>query len=179
MTIYLTSDLHFNLRGIIGHCNRPFTDIGAMNDAIVAGWKHIRPNDHVFVLGDFAYHTADGDKIHDLWVRLPGRKFLIVGNHDEQNVTVLKMPWVGIAWYRKLRHEGRRYILSHYPFETWEGMYRGYVHLHGHSHGTLKRVVANRFDVGVDTPDGFDPQPKPLEHWAAKATPAASTMEDL
>jgi len=40
----------------------------------------------------------------------------------------------------------RKFVLCHFPFEQWE---RGWINLHGHTHGTYKPKFA-QWDVGVD-----------------------------
>ena len=45
-----------------------------------------------------------------------------------------------------------RAVLCHYPFRSWRGMDKGWVNLHGHSHGRLK-LQPRQFDVGVDVWD--------------------------
>ena len=45
--------------------------------------------------------------------------------------------------------DGASAVLCHYPFRSWRGMDKGWVNLHGHSHGRLK-PQPRQFDVGVD-----------------------------
>ena len=40
-------------------------------------------------------------------------------------------------------------VLCHYAFRTWNGIGRGALNLHGHSHGKLK-PMPKQYDVGVD-----------------------------
>ena len=40
-------------------------------------------------------------------------------------------------------------MLCHYAFRTWNGMAKGALNLHGHSHGRLK-PLPRQTDVGVD-----------------------------
>jgi calcineurin-like phosphoesterase family protein len=55
MTIFFTSDTHFNHKNIIKLCNRPFTSIEEMNEKIIENWNNIvKPEDIVWHLGDFA-----------------------------------------------------------------------------------------------------------------------------
>jgi calcineurin-like phosphoesterase family protein len=53
----------------------------------------------------------------------------------------------------RLREEGVRAVACHYPMETWKSAHKGYLMLHGHSHGTLRRKLPHRFDVGADVFD--------------------------
>lgn len=43
-------------------------------------------------------------------------------------------------------------VLCHYPFRSWHGMDKGWLDLHGHSHGRMK-PQPRQFDVGVDVWD--------------------------
>jgi len=40
-------------------------------------------------------------------------------------------------------------VMCHYAFRTWKNMGRGWIDLHGHSHGKLKPQT-RQYDVGVD-----------------------------
>jgi calcineurin-like phosphoesterase family protein len=156
MTIHFTGDLHIGHKGILRLTNRGYTTMVDMVEAINAAWRQtVAPNDDVYVLGDFGFGPSS--YLAPIFDALPGRKHLIIGNHDEQNPAVLKLPWASMAHYRKVRLDGRRIILSHYPFTTWDGAHRGYLHLHGHSHGTLLDKRPGRMDVGVDALGRFAP----------------------
>ena len=48
--------------------------------------------------------------------------------------------------------EGKRLVLCHYAFRTWNRMGQGVINLHGHSHGRLK-PAPRQYDVGVDVWD--------------------------
>ena len=77
MNIYLVSDTHFNHGHIATYCDRPenFTEI------IISRWRQtVRPEDYVIHLGDVFIGKPEGwDAI---WPQLPGKKTLILGNHD-------------------------------------------------------------------------------------------------
>lgn len=156
MTVFVTADLHFDHAGILRHCadTRPFDSVDEMNDALVTAWNEtVSRGDEVHVLGDFAFGKSPGRWFH----ALNGKKHLTVGNHDEQNKAVLSLPWTSVEWLRKIRSENRRAVACHYPLETWHHPHRN-VMLHGHSHGSLRRVIPRRQDVGVDVL-GFAPVP--------------------
>lgn len=152
--IYLWSDTHFNHRGILEHCapTRPYADVQSMNDALIQRWNEaIKPTDEVYHLGDFAFGSqSKGQDITMIFAALNGIKHLVVGNHDEQNPKVLKLPWKSQHDLVTLRENGVKAIACHYPMETWRNAHRGYLMLHGHCHGSLRRVLPHRFDVGCD-----------------------------
>lgn len=175
MSTYIVSDLHFNHAGILTYCpGRPYVDVTHMNASMIGAWDAVvRPEDEVFIVGDFAFVNRYGLDVDLLFKALPGHKHLIIGNHDEHNPKILRLPWVSEPrHYRKVRMvvDGakRKAVLCHYPMETWDGAQTGTIMLHGHSHGTLKRVIPHRFDVGVDRDSlngGFSPYPVPLEDY--------------
>lgn len=98
---YLIADPHFfhaspdRPDGIIRMCSRPFANGAEMNATMAANWRAVvRPNDDVFVVGDFA-HRADPDELRKLFDFLPGRKHLIIGNHDD-GLATRALPWESI-----------------------------------------------------------------------------------
>lgn len=151
MSVFITADTHFNHENILKFTDRPWSTLEEMNEGLIDRWNaKVGPRDDIWHLGDFAFIHPDGIPIDELFARLNGRKHLVVGNHDEKNSRVMKLPWVKIEHLAKLRYEGRRAVMCHYPLETWAYAHRGVLMFHGHSHGTLQRVIPHRFDVGVD-----------------------------
>lgn len=150
--IYFWSDTHFNHRGIMSHCSRtrPYSSVEEMNIALIAKWGRIRDSDTIYLLGDFGFRVGGGAKLADIFSSLPGHKHLIVGNHDEKNPEVLKLPWESVSHLKVVKDNGRRAVLCHYPLETWASAHHGVLHFHGHCHGTLRRKIPHRFDVGAD-----------------------------
>jgi calcineurin-like phosphoesterase family protein len=123
-------------------------------------WKaHVAPTDEVYVGGDFAYKArrewhVDPEELLD---RLPGVKHLIRGNHDLEFKIDKLEGWASVRDYVEIRHEGKRFVMSHYPMETWRNAHHGWIMLHGHTHGNLHRTIAHRFDIGVDATKIFYP----------------------
>jgi calcineurin-like phosphoesterase family protein len=79
--IFLTSDSHFGHFNVIKYCNRPFTTVEEMNEALIANWNAVvGQEDIVFHLGDFSFHER---YVEEFLSRLNGYKFLILGNHDK------------------------------------------------------------------------------------------------
>jgi calcineurin-like phosphoesterase family protein len=146
LTIFITSDTHFDHENIIRLCERPFASKEEMNETLIERWnERIKPRDEVWHLGDFAY-KGEHQKFFD---RLNGRKHLILGNHDDAHD--VSNGWETVGEYRYLRHEGERFVLFHYPILEWDGFYKGAIHLHGHQHNRDSAWRDDRrIDVGVD-----------------------------
>jgi calcineurin-like phosphoesterase family protein len=78
---WFTADWHLNHSRIIELCERPFSSVEEMNEAIIANHNTlVAPGDDVFVLGDVALGSID--QMARLVQRMNGRKFLVPGNHD-------------------------------------------------------------------------------------------------
>nr|WP_235913847.1 metallophosphoesterase [Pseudoroseomonas coralli] len=130
---------------------RPFPSIAAMDAAMLERWNAtVRPEDEVWHLGDFAL-GPDATAMQALLDGLHGRKHLITGNND--GPATLGLPgWASVQAYAEITVEGASLVLCHYAFRSWRNMGRGWVNLHGHSHGRLK-PLARQADVGVDVWD--------------------------
>jgi calcineurin-like phosphoesterase family protein len=155
-----------------------------MHEHMIQEWnKRVKPNEKVYVLGDFAFSGWTlTKKIVD---RLQGHKILILGNHD---LAAHKMLATGFQEV----HENiyidigaqQRVFLSHFPFHPmtsysnvegvvtatypWEKVDTRYMHkrivddgkmwlLHGHVHGAWKQN-GRQINLGVDVWD-FKPVP--------------------
>ena len=152
MTTWFYADSHFfhaspdKPDGIIRMCRRPFQSGREMNSVLASSWRVVKKDDEVIVLGDFA-HRADPAELRKLFDSLPGRKHLIVGNHDGKDT--LALPWASIKDLAFVSVDGERLVLCHYALRSWPGILRGALQLHGHHHGRLPGN--NRScDVGVD-----------------------------
>lgn len=173
--ICIGSDFHFNhggdtnLTGILKHTDRPFANVTEMNEHMISAWNEVvGVNDLIYVLGDFAYPPKNQHHVtfDELAARLNGRKILVIGNHDRETMKDGIGPkakdhwmWEEAVDYVELKFGKDRFVFSHYPFETWRNAHHGWYHCHGHSHGTLKRVIPHRMDVGVDCMPNWGPVP--------------------
>ncbi len=148
MTRFFTSDTHFGDTRILRMAKRRFTGIDAHDAHLVARWQAIvGPDDEVWHLGDVA-PRYDEAALDALLTRLPGRKHLVTGNNDDA-ATRSHPAWRSVHDYVELDEDGSRCVLCHYPFRTWNGIGKGTIDLHGHSHAMLKPLT-RQFDVGVD-----------------------------
>ena len=156
--IYFTSDLHFGHKNIIEYCNRPFENVEEMDNEIIKIWnKKARPNDIIYILGDFSWYNAE--KTNKILEKLNGRKILIIGNHDYKflkNSNFNKNLFEEIKQYEELIINKKRIILFHYPIIDWNCKYYNSIHLFGHIHNTenedtkYMKKQKNCYNVGFD-----------------------------
>ena len=148
MAIFFTADTHFGDRRVLQIDRRPFPSVAAHDEALVRGWNEVvGAQDEVWHLGDFALGPGP-ERVAALLAALNGGKHLVIGNNDRP-ATLQAAGWASVQHYAEIAVEGRRLVLAHYAFRTWNGMGRGAINLHGHSHGRLKPHT-RQHDVGVD-----------------------------
>jgi calcineurin-like phosphoesterase family protein len=148
MAIFFTGDHHFGHAGARGLYRRPFASVARMDQEMADRWNAaVGPDDEVWHLGDFAVRQS-AERVALLLGTLRGRKHLIAGNNDNEAVTNCN-GWASVLRYVELNVDGIHLVLCHYPFRTWRNMDKGWINLHGHSHGRLK-PLPRQFDVGVD-----------------------------
>ncbi len=148
MAILFTADTHFGHAGALALYRRPFGSVAEMDAAMIERWNMaVRPEDEVWHLGDFAVRQ-NAIRIIELLATLNGTKHLIAGNNDGAAV-LSEAAWRSVQPYREIVVEGTHLVLCHYPFRTWRNMGKGWIDLHGHSHGRLT-PQPRQCDVGVD-----------------------------
>lgn len=164
MKRYFIADTHFGasprlIRGMLRRYpgTQTLFESTEAHDAHLIGAINVtvRPNDELFVLGDFAGASPGRFRaqIRCKHVRL------IRGNHDpvqaSENVFG-DLPWHVIT---KLRANGQSIntVLTHAPQLFWIGSHRGWAHLYGHVHGQREDWMDQHLgphrrslDVGVD-----------------------------
>jgi calcineurin-like phosphoesterase family protein len=151
MAKFFTGDTHFGDRRALRFDKRPFADVAQHDEELVRRWNEVvAPADVVWHLGDFALGPRP-ERIAALLGRLNGEKHLIVGNNDGR-ATLAAPGWASLQHYAELTVDGRAVVLCHYPLRTWNGIGKGAIDLHGHSHGRLAPLI-RQFDVGVDVWD--------------------------
>lgn len=150
MAHLFTADTHFGHAGVLTMSRRPFGagEIALHDRMLIEAWNaRVKPDDHVWHLGDFAYGPKR-TRIHALFEQLAGHKHLVRGNHDYTET-------LGLPWCEPPRDlvetslQGTRVVLSHYPMRAWRGAFKGALHLYGHMHGRYA-PTSQSLDVGVD-----------------------------
>lgn len=157
--VWLTSDLHLCHANIIAYCDRPHFDVGSMNEALLQLLGKVGQDDLLVIVGDVAFGPP---KASLEWVRrIPGRKFLVVGNHDlcrdgrclahlrERGLFEAIVPF--LFWSGS---QGRDVLACHYPVslpDSYKSPYR-LLNYHGHLHDkTLASTDKVKFmNVGWD-----------------------------
>jgi len=164
--IFFTADPHFGHENIIRLCNRPFVSTNEMDAMLTQNWNAtVGPNDEVYILGDFTMKPAA--KAHEYLAALNGRKYFIRGNHDKflNGFEPFKHDFAWVKDYHVLKHEGRKFVLFHYPIAEWDSFFRGAIHLYGHVHNSVTSAArlpdGLAFNVGVDC---HDFRPVSIEH---------------
>jgi calcineurin-like phosphoesterase family protein len=120
--VYFCSDLHFGHKGI-----DRFRGLSTIQneERISADWRGtVSKKDCVYVLGDAAFTRQGLDSIG----KLPGRKFLVRGNHDTLSLAEYSNVFEDVYGCWKYKE----FWLSHAPIHPSE--LRGRVNLHGHVH---------------------------------------------
>lgn len=150
--IWFDSDKHFGHNNIIPYCKRPWATVPEMDEAMVELWnQHVKPDDTVYHLGDWAFHN------YERIGQLNGNILSVPGNHDHERakkiLPFLANGFLGEVHYLKI-DKVYRFVLCHYPFDSWRREYK--FHLHGHTHGTAG-VKLNRLDVGGDATKLYRP----------------------
>lgn len=169
--LWLTSDLH------LGHdkaaAARGFASVAEHDNALLAALAGaVAPADDLFVLGDVAF--GDKERAAELLAAVPGRKHLILGNHDRQhpaNGTThrahagdFRGVFESVQLATVLRHDGVKLLLSHLPYDgdqedeerlvQWRLRDLGAPLAHGHLHDAVRfrrsALGTPMVHVGVD-----------------------------
>lgn len=144
---WIISDTHFGHANIIKYCDRPYDH----NSRMLNAWDRlIKPSDYVLHLGDVTiWHRS-----HVTWAervkKLPGKKFLILGNHDEQWTP---KQWRTIAGMQVTDPFVWNDILfSHEPgFPSGKWIYN--VHGHTHTHKPFRvysRLQSTYYNASIE-----------------------------
>lgn len=157
---FYTADLHFGHSGIRKHCpdTRNFAIVEEMDIAVMRRvQERVGKDDILYIIGDFAV-CSDAEYVRHCFNMLPGRKRLILGNHDLHSKGRVRKDIAALPWDQPPVHalettdEGCHVYLHHYACRVWPRHLRGGYHLFGHSHGSLEPQGRSR-DVGIDCPD--------------------------
>jgi len=153
---WFTSDWHLGHDNVMKFSERPFKEIGEMNERVISNMiSAIRPGDEFFFLGDLAWRRYALDGFFERWPRNVNFHW-ILGNHDRQ-WQPFKKKCASIGDMKKTKVDGNAVILSHYPMLTWDrSHYNSWMlfgHHHRNSHGTAEledRIQGKMFNVNLE-----------------------------
>lgn len=154
---YFIADPHFGHTNILQLSNRPFKTIQEHDDTLIKNWNNVvKPTDEIYILGDLTM-SKDGKYANSLLSKLNGRKYLIIGNHEnylnDPAFDTTYYEWV--KDYYEFNYKKIKFVLFHYPILEWNGYFRKSIHLYGHVHNTRQPYLESIMDkraknVGVD-----------------------------
>lgn len=168
--VFFTSDTHFFHKNILKHCPSRKELCNASDENDIVSWdkwmvdewnKTIKKHDIVYIIGDFAFGSAELSK--KILGKLNGKKFLILGNHDgssdKLNNHFIQITQQKMAVFKKEQYdfldEDMQVFMCHYPLITWPSKHYGAIQLHGHCHGRLDAYNEEspdlRVDIGIDS----------------------------
>jgi calcineurin-like phosphoesterase family protein len=167
--VWITSDPHYSHKNICrGVTNwrtqdgdipldstRDFQSVDQMNNTLVDNINSkVGQDDTLIMLGDIAF--GGFESIGKFLDRLICKNIhLVLGNHDHHirnNRENIQDRFMSVSDYLQVRIYDQDFVLSHYPFASWNGLNKGVIHLHGHVHLSSKDKwgEGKRLDVGVD-----------------------------
>lgn len=156
--IYFTSDTHFNHDREFIWGLRGFKSVEEMNETLINNWNNtVKPEDHIFVLGDFFLGT-DLDFVISTINNLTGNIHLVIGNHDTPAKLQLYQECEKIQTVERatqMQLNGLNFYVSHYPSITanlHDTRETAVFNLHGHTHSKNKFYEGRpyMYNVAVD-----------------------------
>ena len=170
--VFFVSDTHYShkniCRGVTDwrtqdgevpvHSTRDFNTIELMNNALVNNINSVVGQDDTLIhLGDFSF--GGFENIGNFLDRLVCKNIhLVLGNHDthiKYDRDGIQDRFLSVQQYLEVKINDYYFVLSHYPLQSWHGLNKGVIHLHGHVHlpKNLKFGNGKKMDVGVDGND--------------------------
>lgn len=152
--MYITSDLHFLHKRVLEFCPkyRPWCTMEEMTEALVEAWneKITTKGTKIWHLGDFCFGKPS--QTDEIASRLNGDITFIVGNHDSSEHRKVLSKHGEVKYYDEVKYSKKFFVLSHYPFGSWNKQGYGSIMLHGHSHGSFPdEDYGKMLDVGWDS----------------------------
>ena len=172
--VWVTSDIHHShkniCRGVTNwrtqdgqipiNSTRDFQTIDEMNDVLVNNINSkVGQYDTLIMLGDISF--GGFENVGKFLDRLVCKNIhLVLGNHDHHirnNRENIQDKFISVSDYLQVKIYDQDFVLSHYPFSSWNGLNKGVIHLHGHVHLSNKDKwgLGKRLDVGVDGNDYY------------------------
>ena len=195
LAVWYTSDLHIDHNSVAHHRWHAFNgnprdfDDDVLHDADIIAWHNnllaanwdalVRKDDVVYVVGDISSGSSNGQRNALDWIKArPGRKKLILGNHDgpfpnghDKSGKWLRAyldAFASVSMMDTHKIAGHKVMVSHFPYSGDHGDHDRYqqyrlrpidrpiIHGHTHSSGKWSAAVGSggkilpQVQVGVD-----------------------------
>lgn len=130
---WFISDTHLGHHNILKYdgADRPFESVHHHDQTIAENWRRVvKGGDDVFHLGDVAFRDEGVELVRSL----PGRKHLILGNHDKGRERDLIDIFDHVHGCHFIGSEIGKILLTHIPVHPSQFQYRCVMNIHGHLH---------------------------------------------
>ena len=138
--IFVWSDLHLGHANVIPFNDRPFQDIGHMDQVLFDRWARTvdwsSPDSAIVLVGDIAMKPALTAANFARIRAMPGRKYLVPGNHDFTGEGKLRLEGFDEISAILYADGDPKLIFTHVPLPE-EELPAGWVNVHGHMHAAL------------------------------------------
>ncbi len=161
MAKFWTADLHLKHKAILRHCphrKETFGTIDKMDaDLIKRHNEVVKPDDEVWVIGDFAWPKADQNHFYTSTLeKMNGTKHLVLGNHDEcKPFYYVNAGFASVHTANIIKIGDYKVCMAHDP-SVWNAVPNDMIFLCGHIHLMFKALPKQRIvNVGVDAWDYY------------------------
>lgn len=143
--VYFWSDLHLFHHNIIRYTSRPFETTDHMNQTMIGNyWSIVTEKDLVIFGGDVGF--GEIEPIQQMLKVLPGKKVLILGNHDFdknkcifRNYHVFDVTTMAFSFQKEVNEKIFNVLVTHYPIHH-EALPENTINIHGHIHQHLPGI---------------------------------------
>ncbi|NCQ51807.1 hypothetical protein GW796_07930 [archaeon] len=140
--LYFWSDLHLYHHNIIRYAERPFETVEHMNETMINNyWSKVTDSDVVVFGGDVGF--GDINDVQNLISQLPGKKILVLGNHDFdknkgffRNYNTFDITTMAFTFQKELNGVIYNILVTHYPINKNQ-LPKNTINIHGHIHQHL------------------------------------------
>lgn len=152
---WYSSDFHLGHANIAGPKTskwaggyRDFDSVEQMDRTIINTVnKYVKENDTLYFMGDFCFgghHKTPGYAKAFICQNIHA----CIGNHDG-NIERYSPFFSSIRDTQRTSEGKYNIFMSHYAHRVWYGSHKGFIHLYGHSHGSIEDH-GKSMDVGID-----------------------------
>jgi len=164
--LFVTSDLHFGHKQKFVYADRGYVSSEEMDEDIIAVINEkVGKNGILLHLGDLSLNTSES-RLLEIFSKLKIKEFWnLWGNHNQPLFSLKRQIYdfifLNFEYYLTMRYEKKEFVCFHFPIMAWDNMFKGSMHLCGHSHGKnpSSRIETKQSKI-LDC--GWDIHSKPL-----------------